>query len=204
MTDDSRQSVPVTWNVTEADLADMQAGGVAVYDIEGVAEGLPARCRVSMEKFNFLTNPGFETGDLTGWTLTELGHADQLYVEEKQTDSLDGTWHMHFWSKAAGSVEFYLEQDAAVEPGTYDFAISIMGGDCGVTEIYAYARLDGEIVARGPMSVTAWNEWHEGSVEGVRVEEGQTLSVGIYVKCQGAGDGAWGKIDGARLNSAGA
>ena len=27
------------------------------------------------------------------------------------------------------------------------------------------------------------------------------VTVGLYVKCQGAGNGAWGKIDDAMLNS---
>ena len=33
------------------------------------------------------------------------------------------------------------------------------------------------------------------------VNEGDTVVVGIYVKCQGSGNGAWGKIDDALLNS---
>ena len=31
---------------------------------------------------------------------------------------------------------------------------------------------------------------------------GDTIAVGIYVKCAGAGNGAWGKIDDAMLNAA--
>ncbi len=201
MTDDSRQAVPVTWNVTDADLQKMQTGGAAEYDIVGDAGGLEARCRVSMIKFNFLTNPGFEDGDLTGWELTELGHADELYVEEKQTDSLDGVWHMHFWSAAADSVAFTLEQKAQVEPGIYEFAVSIMGGDCGETEIFAYARVDGQIAATAPMSVTSYGKWDTGVISDIRLAEGQELAVGISVRCQGEGNGAWGKIDSARLNS---
>ena len=201
MTDDSRRAVPVIWNVTETDLQRMQTGGAADYDIVGEAGGLEARCRVSMIKFNFLTNPGFEDGDLTGWELTELGHADELCAEKKQTDSLDGVWHMHFWSAAADSVAFTLEQQARVEPGSYEFAISIMGGDCGETEIFAYARVDGQIVATAPMSVTSYGKWDTGVISDIRLAEGQELAVGISVRCQGEGNGAWGKIDSARLNS---
>ena len=32
--------------------------------------------------------------------------------------------------------------------------------------------------------------------------EGDSVTVGIYVKCSGEGAGAWGKIDDAMLNSA--
>ena len=202
MTDDSRQAVPVTWDVDDAMLQRMYAGGVADYDITGDAGGLEARCRISMIEFNFLTNPGFETGDLTGWSLTELGRADELYVEDKLTDSLDGSWHMHFWSAASDSVEFTLEQTPERLPaGSYKFAVSIMGGDCGKTDIYAYAKVDGEIVAKAPMTITSYGSWDTGEVRNITAAEGQELTVGIYVKCQGEGNGAWGKIDSARLNS---
>ena len=202
MTDDSRQAVPVTWDVDDAMLQRMYAGGVADYDITGDAGGLEARCRISMIEFNFLTNPGFETGDLTGWSLTELGRADELYVEDKLTDSLDGSWHMHFWSAASDSVEFTLEQTPERLPaGSYKFAVCIMGGDCGKTDIYAYAKVDGEIVAKAPMTITSYGSWDTGEVRNITAAEGQELTVGIYVKCQGEGNGAWGKIDSARLNS---
>ena len=202
MTDDSRQPIPVTWDVDDAMMEKMYAGGPANYDITGIAGGMEARCRVSMVAFNFLENPDFETGDLTGWELTELGHAEQLYVEDKVTDSLSGNWHMHYWSPTVNSVEFTLEQTPQeLEPGTYQFAISIMGGDCGETEIYAYAKVDGETVATAPMTISGYGNWDTGELKDLAVAEGQKLTVGIYVKCQGEGNGAWGKIDGARLNS---
>jgi len=202
MTDDSRQAVPVEWDVTAEQLAQMQSGGVADYDVTGEAGGLTARCRVSMVKYNFLQNDSFETGDLTGWELTDLAHADELYVEDKLTDSLQGSRHMHFWSKAENSVEFTLEQRAAaLAPGAYSFSISIMGGDCGETEIYAYAKVDGETVGTAPMRVTSYGNWDTGVVPDIRIAEGQELTVGIYVRCRGEGSGAWGKIDCAKLNS---
>ena len=203
MTDDSRVALPVVWNLTDSELAAMYAGGASTYDVTGEAGGLPAHCYVSMVEYNFLVNSGFETGDLTGWTLTELRHADELYVEDKVSDSLSGSWHMHFWSAAPGSVQFTLEQTAQVGSGRYKFSISIMGGDAGETEIYAYVKLDGEIVATAPMQITWYGDWDTATIEGIDYFEGQELTVGIYVKCMGEGNGAWGKIDDAMLNSMG-
>ena len=40
-----------------------------------------------------------------------------------------------------------------------------------------------------------------GTITGIEYTEGDTIAVGIYVKCQGSGNGAWGKIDDAMLNS---
>ena len=202
MTDDSRKPIPVTWDVTEAALAEMYANGPKRYELTGEAEGLPAHCTVNMVEFNFLENPDFETGDLTGWTVEDLAGADELYVEDKSTDSLDGHWHMHFWSAKQGTVEFRLEQDVKeLKSGQYKFAISVMGGDAGEHEVYAYAKVDGEIVGTAPMSITGYGNWSQGLVEGIDYTEGQSLVVGVYVKCAGEGSGAWGKLDGAMLNS---
>lgn len=199
MTDGSRSDVAVTWNVTEAELAAMTGAGK--YEISGTADGMEAKAFITVTEFNYLENDSFETGDLTGWKVTEYGNADQLYVEDKATDSLTGSWHMHFWSAAENTVDFDLEQDVeGLESGVYKFSVSIMGGDSGDAEVYAYAKVDGKIVATAPMSITTYGNWDEGLLRGLEVNEGQTLTVGIHVKCRGAGNGAWGKIDDGKLN----
>ena len=202
MTDGSREAVPVTWEVTQEKLDSMAAGGAAKYEVNGTADGMAVKAYISVVEFNYLQNDSFEMGDLTGWTLTDLASANELYVENKVTDSLTGTWHMHFWSAAANSVEFTLEQKAENLPaGTYKFSISIMGGDSGESEIYAYVKVGDEIVSTAPLQITSYGQWDTATIRGISCAEGETLTVGIYVKCQGSGSGAWGKIDDAMLNS---
>ncbi len=202
MTDDSRQAVPVTWDVSETELEAMYEGGPAVYTVLGEAGGLPARCTVNMVEFNFLQNDSFEDGVLEPWVLHDLGKADELGVKKNPLDARSGDWEMHFWSAAQDSVEFTLEQTPEDLPaGTYKYAISIMGGDCGETEIYAYVKLDGRIVDTAPLGISGYNNWDTAWIRGVALAEGQKLTVGIYVKCQGEYNGAWGKIDDAMLNS---
>ena len=162
---------------------------------------MPAKAQVSMIEYNFLQNYSFEEGD-AGWTVTDLAKAGELRVENKATDSMTGPCHYHFWSAAKNSVEFTLEQEVKDLPaGKYKFAISIMGGDAGETDIYAYVKINGEIAATAPMKITSYGNWDTGRIGGIEVEEGQTVSAGIYVKCSGAGNGAWGKIDDALLNT---
>ncbi len=204
MTDNSREAVPVTWQVDGSELREMAAGGPAKYEISGRAGDLDARCRLSVVEYNYLRNPGFEDGTEEPWVLTSFRPSDQLFVEDKAADSLGGTRHYHFWSAAKDSVEFTLEQSVeGLRSGSYKFEISIMGGDCGETEIYAYVKLDGEIVGKAPMKISGYGSWDTGRVENIAYREGQTLTVGIYVKCAGEGAGAWGKIDEAALNSMG-
>jgi len=207
MTDDSKKPIAVEWNIDDAKKAEMKAGGVKKYDITGVAGGMTAHCYVSMVEFNFLSNYSFEddanaTKVPTGWTVTELGNADELWVEDKATDSLTGTRHFHFWGGNANSIEFRLEQSVStLAAGNYKFSISIMGGDAGDTEIYSYVLIDGEEVARKTLTITSYGNWDTQVIESFAVEAGQTVTVGIYVRCAGSGNGAWGKIDDALLNS---
>ncbi|MBQ8556875.1 MAG: glycosyl hydrolase 53 family protein, partial [Clostridia bacterium] len=201
MNDDSKQAIPVEWNLTDEQRAIMRSGGVAQYDITGNAGGMEAHCYVSMVEYNYLTDYSFEEGG-QDWTLTDLAKADELYIEDKKTDSLTGTKHVHFWSAASGSVEFTAEQTVTDLPeGKFKFTISIMGGDAGTTDIYAYVKINGEIVATAPLTITSYGNWDTAVIPEFTHASGDTVAVGVYVKCQGSGNGAWGKIDDAMLNS---
>ena len=202
MNDGSLQPVPVTWNVTDGRLSEMANGGEGKYEITGTADNMDARAYISVSKFNYVQNYSFESEDLTGWTLTELGKADELYVEDKRTDSLTGSFHMHFWSAAQNSVHFTLEQELKnLTPGAYTYSISIMGGDSGASEIFAYVKRNGEIVHSQDLTITSYGSWDTAKISDIIYSEGDTLSIGISVKCAGSGNGAWGKIDDAIFNS---
>ena len=195
MNDGSRVDIPVTWEAV--DTAAMKASGPAEYTVQGMAEGMPATLRIRMVNFNYLINGDFEGEDTGEWVTDNFGGTEQLYIEEKKSDSLDGTKHYHFYSAAKDQVGFRLEQTVDNLPaGTYRFDVSIMGGDAGDYESYAYIKKGGEVSAECGLQITAWNAWHEGACE-TEVEEGGSLTVGVYVRCGGAG--AWGKIDAATL-----
>ena len=202
MTDGSKSAVSVNWHITEAELEAMRNGGAGKYTVTGTAEGMNVTAYITVMAFNYLVNPGFEQGNMTGWNLIEYGKADQLYLENKAADSLTGTWHYHFWSAAANSVEFALEQEVTgLSEGKYQFGISIMGGDCGATEIYAYVKINGQIVATDTLTIQGYGNWDSALIQDIAWAEGDTMVVGIYVKCQGSGNGAWGKIDDALVYS---
>lgn len=201
MNDNSKQAVPVVWNFTAEDDKRMHEGGVAKYDITGDADGMTAHCFVSMIEYNFLQDYSFEDGG-EAWVVNDLKRSNELYVEDKVSDSLTGKKHLHFWSSGVDRTEFTAEQTVKDLPeGKYKYAISIMGGDAGETDIYAYVKVNGEIIAKAPMGITSYNNWDTGVIPEFSVAAGDEVTVGIYVKCQGTGAGAWGKIDDALLNS---
>ena len=51
-----------------------------------------------------------------------------------------------------------------------------------------------------PLAITSYGNWDTTVVKGIEYDGESALTVGIYVKCQGSGNGAWGKIDDAALN----
>ena len=197
LTDNSRKAISVEWQGVNIDA--MKQGGVAKYTINGTADGMDAVCYVSMVEYNFLGNWSFEDGD-AGWTATALKSFDELHVEDKVTDSMTGNKHYHFWGAGKDCVEFTLEQEVKnLKSGTYNYSISVMGGDGGETEIYAYVKVNGEMIHRADTKITVYDEWHTATINGIEYSEGDNITVGIYVKC--SGPNAWGKIDDALLNS---
>ena len=200
MNDNSKQAVSVVWD--EIDTEAMKSGGVKKYDVYGIADGMQAYCQISMVEYNFLKNYSFEDINDTSWYTIGGESMNELYIENKPTDSVTGNCHYHFWSAEQNTVDFKLEQEIQDLPtGKYKYSISIMGGDGGETEIYAYVKINGEVVKQQPMKITVYNSWETAVISGVEYTAGDSIAVGIRVKCQGAGNGAWGKIDDALLNS---
>lgn len=211
MTDDSKKNVPVEWDVTDEMFDKMYSSGAAIYDIYGTAGGMKAHCSVSMVEKNFITNYSFEddpnkTPVPTGWSVTNnkpTGGAE-IYVEDDANNSITGTKHFHFWSKAPDTVDFCLEQKLdGISPGDYKYSISISGGDGGNTLIYAYVKIGGEIVKQSDqLSLAGYQNWQTAIIEGIEYDGSDDITVGLYVRCSGEGNGAWGKIDDALFNSA--
>ena len=222
LTDDSKQAMPVVWeklnkvnsdttttevvgNAGQDAIDYMKSHGPQRYQIVGNVSGMVAYCYITMVEFNYVENWSFEDNS-TGspWVKTELNgkKANELYVEDKATDSLTGTKHYHFWAAGTDAVEFVISQTiTTATAGKYKFTISIMGGDAGTTDVYAYVKVNGVEVVRKAGTITVYNSWDTMVTDVFDYDGSSTLEVGIYVKCSGAGNGAWGKIDDAMLNS---
>lgn len=214
MLDNSKKEISVTWtkmakivdyvtgSYTAIDYSVFTEGGIAKYDVIGEAGGMTAHCYVSMVEYNFLQNWSFEDGanaevNPTGWTAEALTKFDELWVEDKVSDSMTGTKHYHFWGST--NVEFSLEQEVTgLKEGIYKYSISTMGGDCGSYESYIYVKINGEIVYEADARFTSYNEWHTSCITNINVKEGDVVTVGIYFNGPAK---AWGKIDDALLNS---
>lgn len=205
MLDDSKVAVDVEWYNVDYDK--MKNGGVAKYEITGMADGMPAYCYVSMVEYNFLNNWSFEddanmTKQPTGWVATPIKSFDEYYVEVNTNNSQTGSNNYHFWGSGTNKVEFTLEQTVTgLKSGKYKFAISTMGGDSGEYEAYAYVKINGNIVGTSAAKFTEWKAWFITDFIEFDYTAGDNVTVGIYIKCGGSGNGAWGNVDDAMLNS---
>lgn len=210
MADDSKQPIPVTWNVTQADYDKMYSGGAAKYDVVGTAGGMTTHCYISMIEKNFINNYSFEsdpnkTATPTGWQVinNKPNMGAELYVEEGADNSMTGNNHYHFYSKAPDTIDFMLEQKlTGIAAGKYKYSISISGGDGGNTDIYAYVKINGKVVLKSEkMFLSGYQKWQTEWINDIEYNGTDEIIVGIKVVCGGAGNGAWGKIDDALFNS---
>ena len=200
MNDGSKEELDVTWE--NIDINTLKNGEVKKYSFTGTAGGMIANLYISMIEYNYIKNYSFEDGD-SNWIINDISKRnEELNVEDKSTDSLTGTKHVHFWSSGTDNVEFSVEQNISNLPnGKYKYSISIMGGDCGDTDIYLYVKVNGEIIAKKALTINGYGNWDTEVTDPFEYTEGAEIVVGIYVKCKGEGNGAWGKIDDALLNS---
>lgn len=192
--DGSIEPVPVTWDA--ARVGEMLQKGLGEFEIQGIADGHPVTCVLTVTAENFLQNPGFEDGVMSMWTVTNLG-TEELGRRTSINDIKSGDGLFHFYS-STGQVEFRVEQTVTgLRDGLYDFSLYIHGGDVDESDMYIYVLVDGKEYASAPMSVTKWREWQHPLIEKIPVTGGE-ITVGAYVRA--TGKGPWGKLDDWMLN----
>jgi len=193
--DGSEKQVAVTWDTSSIDLSTVSFNGVNSYMIPGVAtEGsssMNVECRLDIVEKNYVENPSFELEDMSMWTITDNSSTkmSELYVIDKVTDASSGTKSLHFYSTS--TMDFSAEQIVKnLKPGTYNFSVTIHGGDASTQEITIYAIADGQTY-EATTTITAWREFTTPKISGITTTDGN-ITVGIKLKLNG---GAWGNID---------
>ncbi len=192
-TDGSRSETEVSWDEAEVAAVDTQAVGQHV--IHGTGGGKPALCYVNVVEANYLENYSFEDENRSMWQITSLKAEPQADFQVKALDAYSGEVSLHFWNGTA--VEFQCEQTVTGLPdGAWRISVRGQGGDVGDdADIHLYVISDGQTYT-APLTLTGWVNWQEAVIEHVPCASG-TLTVGVYVRCQGGG---WGTFDDFLLN----
>ncbi|MBR0295169.1 MAG: glycosyl hydrolase 53 family protein [Bacilli bacterium] len=220
--DNSRRPIPVTWE--EFDVEAAKAAGNGKYDIEGSADvgggkTYEVHLFLSIMEKNYLENYSFEDGDyvkageLTSdpWVITNRSTKDfsATYVVKvtNENPSEGGEYNLNFWAQDANVLNFDIEQEVTSEElltGEYKFQISLMGAagsaqaDKSLQNMYAYVKIDDEIVAQQTAYVTSYKVWEDFVVTGVNYTVGQKLTVGVHI--ESSIKGIWGSLEDCMLN----
>lgn len=138
---------------------------------------------------NLLTNPGFETGDLSGWT---EWHSGALAQKADTDNPLNGSYKMTHWASAAYQQLTY--QAVSVPNGTYTASVYVRsGGGQKVLRLFARNYGDAELTAEiGSSAITGYTKY---TIDNIPVTNGQ-IEIGIW---DDANAGNWAAFDNFEL-----
>lgn len=192
--DGTKKDCAVLWDEEEQALVDTTKEGT--YTVQGIceADGVPFTVMLTVTvsvNNNLLLNPGFEEGTEPWKIVYQSEHTDYVSVKHKgQEANLSGDYSLHFWSDS--EIDFYLEQTLEnLQEGYYDFSASLQGGTGFEDCIFIEAATDSEIQKETAV-LNGWKNWVTPVIDNIYVEEGESLTVRLFVKTNAQG---WGTID---------
>jgi arabinogalactan endo-1,4-beta-galactosidase len=191
--DDSIRRVVATWpKVDPASLA--KPGKLTVYGtVANTDRKAEAVVTVAGGK-NFVSNPGFESGDLTSWAVT--GDAIAVDIRQESNNVHGGAYALHYWLGTPFS--FTITQTVTgLENGAYSLTAWIQGGG-GETLLQVFASDFGGAEQTKDAVTTGWQEWKSPTVEKINITNGQ-VTIGIRVSSPG---GSWAFVDDIELTKA--
>lgn len=187
----------VTWD--EAQLAKIDTSKEGSYTVEGkMDDGSTVTANVQVEMVNYVVNPSFEDPDTSMWNVTYNGDVDPTDYQEKEDDAHSGTYAFHFWS-GDSDMDFAIEQKITdLEAGSYRLSAFAQGGDMEESsDLELYALVNGEEAAAESFMLTSWADWKEPVINDIKINAGDTLTIGVRMKCN---TGSWGTVDDFTLN----
>ena len=196
--DRSEEQVPVTWDAEDIAAIDTENGGE--FTVAGsLDEGTEVTAIVTVERVNYVQNPGFEDADTSMWTVTYSGETNPTDYQVKAADAHSGEVAFHFWS-GTSDMDFSIEQSFTdLEPGTYELSAFSQGGDLAAdASMELYAVVDGKELTV-PFMLTTYADWQNPTVSGIKVTDG-TLTIGVRYQCN---KNSWGTLDDVTLHRVG-
>lgn len=188
--------VPVSWDASQVAAIDTKKAGT--YTVDGtLSDGTAVTADVDVEMVNYVKNPGFEEVDRSMWEIFYAGENDPTDYQEKADDAHDGDFSLHFWSDS--DMDFSICQTLTDLPaGTYQLFAFAQGGDMESTsDLELYAVINGEEIGSDAFMLTTWTDWKQPKVDNIRIGDGDTLTIGVRMKCNA---NSWGTIDDFTLN----
>ena len=145
---------------------------------------------VSSQK-NYVTNPGFETGEFTSWKVD--GDSAAVDISKEASNIHTGTFGLHYW--LGEPFTFTLSQTVTDLPdGTYTLSAWIQGGGGEKTLQLFVSDYGGEPLAVDSVD-TGWLVWNTPTIPKFKITGGK-CTIGLKVVSAG---GSWAFFDDVAL-----
>jgi arabinogalactan endo-1,4-beta-galactosidase len=219
LNDGSSLDVSVVWNdeqvkaLESADFGDYTVEGTVgafSYESKGetitVAEGVwKASCTVTVTGTNYVTNGSFETGDDTGWTLTNyLGeNVGWPSVDKSSANAKSGRYYYKAWNE--GSIDFSIDQTISTNPSAGLYTLYAYYQGTGVDELLDTSKLYATVTYLNGETQTyqadveihnVWKDFYQARVGNIIINDNvASVTVGTRLSCTATELGAWVVVD---------
>lgn len=160
--------------------------GPGQYVIPGTTDsGHAVTASVTVTAPNHVVNPGFESDDLSAWTLT--GPA----ARQETADAFAGDFAVTFWNGWAYETSA-SQTVTGVPAGTYVLQATTQGTNSPATDTRTLAATTAEGSWSAPLEFTVWNDFHTAHVPGIVVGADGVVEISAEFSLSA---GAWGVLD---------
>ena len=161
-TNGSAEKINVDWNSDDIASVNADDSFGKTFIVRGTADEVTVTRKVKRLNKNILTNGNFETGDTTGWTVTE-GSAGGGVESSIGNNTYKGKYSLHFYSGSDFSYEV-SQKVKVTEPGVYTFSMITQGSLAGdVDEVYLKYELNGD-EKNITDTLDGWRKWRTPSL----------------------------------------
>ena len=161
-TNGSAEKITVNWNSDDIASVNADDSFGKTFIVRGTADEVTVTRKVKRLNKNILTNGNFETGDTTGWTVTE-GSAGGGVESSIGNNTYKGKYSLHFYSGSDFSYEV-SQKVKVTEPGVYTFSMITQGSLAGdVDEVYLKYELNGD-EKNITDTLDGWRKWRTPSL----------------------------------------
>ena len=169
--------------------------GSGRYEITGTTQsGLAATATVTVTPRQWVANPGFESADVTMWTVTGGGAAIG-----GTADAAAGSRAVSFWLDTPYTFAV-TQRITGVAPGTYTLSATVQGDGEGSSDTAVLRAASTAGTVSAPLELAGWQEWRTATTPLVTVGSDGVLTVSAAFSLSA---GAWGTLDEIRLTRAG-
>ncbi|CAM3982130.1 glycosyl hydrolase 53 family protein [Paenibacillus alkaliterrae] len=177
---------PVVWD----EISEERLNTSGTFTVNGTVSGISQKATIKitiLEDPNLVQNPGFETGDLTSWTVSGTTAAARVKNSPGDAHSQNHAFDYYYGTPYA----YKLSQTVTgLDNGTYELRGWSSGGG-GESKLKLFAEdFGGEALSVDAVN-TGWNVWKQYKISNIKVTNGQ-VKLGFDVEAPGD---VWGYFD---------